>query len=501
MEKKLNSKYYVPLILLIVSFLILMLCSKNSFLYVFNDWVDGNAFFTMGKGMFNGKVPYKDLFEQKGPLLYFIYGIGYLLSNDTFTGVFILEVISLTVFSYFVYLTANRFIKSIYACFTSIITSSIIAGSTAFVQGGSAEEFCLPFLAISIYTLFELKYDYKLDQKYLYINGFIAGCVALIKFNLLGFWFVWMAMYFFKLVYSKTIKGAFISCIRFLVGMIIPVLISLIYFGMNNAIKDFFNVYIVFNVTAYSTDLSLKQRVINMFLAFFQQFTTNRTVALLLLISFLYLVKHKEHGDRWYNITLLLSFVLLLVGVYSGGLPYLYYFLCFECYIIFAFIYIFCVLDRYMNYHKFNIFLSCSVLFVSGYFLLKSPNLDSIKLSKDTYAQFVFKDIIQHSKSRTLLNYDNLDGGFYTTCDIVPNVRYFMRQNVGYDRYPYILDGQNNAIKNKEIEFVIIREYNANRGYRQFIPFLNLNYEEIMHKNQKYEGMDFTYYLYRVKRG
>ena len=58
--------------------------------------VDGNAFFTMGKGMFNGKVPYKDLFEQKGPLLYLIYGIGYLISHDTLLGVLFIR-------SYFIY--------------------------------------------------------------------------------------------------------------------------------------------------------------------------------------------------------------------------------------------------------------------------------------------------------------------------------------------------------------------------------------------------------------
>ena len=51
--------------------------------------------------MFNGKVPYKDLFEQKGPLLYLIYGIGYLISHDTFLGVYLLEVISYTILAIF----------------------------------------------------------------------------------------------------------------------------------------------------------------------------------------------------------------------------------------------------------------------------------------------------------------------------------------------------------------------------------------------------------------
>ena len=68
---KLITFFKKPKVLLILfcfclSFVILSLTSKCSFLYPFNDWVDANAFFTVGKSMMRGIVPYKDLFEQKG---------------------------------------------------------------------------------------------------------------------------------------------------------------------------------------------------------------------------------------------------------------------------------------------------------------------------------------------------------------------------------------------------------------------------------------------------
>ena len=69
-----------------LSFLFLWIGTKSSPAYPMNDWVDANAFFTMGKGLMNGLVPYRDLFEQKGPILYFVYGIGYLLSHKSFLG-------------------------------------------------------------------------------------------------------------------------------------------------------------------------------------------------------------------------------------------------------------------------------------------------------------------------------------------------------------------------------------------------------------------------------
>lgn len=49
----------------------LAVCSKSSFLYPLNDWVDVNCFFTVGRGMLHGLVPYRDLYEQKGT--YYLY--------------------------------------------------------------------------------------------------------------------------------------------------------------------------------------------------------------------------------------------------------------------------------------------------------------------------------------------------------------------------------------------------------------------------------------------
>ena len=61
--------------LMALSAVVLALCSKSSPLYAFNDWMDANIFFTMGKSMFRGKVLYRDVFDHKGPVLYFLYGL------------------------------------------------------------------------------------------------------------------------------------------------------------------------------------------------------------------------------------------------------------------------------------------------------------------------------------------------------------------------------------------------------------------------------------------
>ena len=84
-----------------LSLLFIGLASKSSPLYPMNDWVDVNCFFTVGRGILDGLVPYRDLYEQKGPVLYFVYALISLFSRDSYWGVFLLEVVTFGLFLYF----------------------------------------------------------------------------------------------------------------------------------------------------------------------------------------------------------------------------------------------------------------------------------------------------------------------------------------------------------------------------------------------------------------
>ena len=75
---------------------VLLIASTGSPLYATNFWTDTNIYFTIGRGMRQGLMPYTDLFDHKGPLLYVLYALGALVSDTSFFGVFLLEVASLT---------------------------------------------------------------------------------------------------------------------------------------------------------------------------------------------------------------------------------------------------------------------------------------------------------------------------------------------------------------------------------------------------------------------
>ena len=56
--------------IIISCILILLFTTKYSILYPFNDWQDANSFETVARSVLSGKILYKDIVEQKGPILY-----------------------------------------------------------------------------------------------------------------------------------------------------------------------------------------------------------------------------------------------------------------------------------------------------------------------------------------------------------------------------------------------------------------------------------------------
>ena len=100
---------FLLLFTFLISALFLLVCTKSSPLYPMNDWVDVNCFFTVGRGILDGLVPYRDLYEQKGPVLYFVYALISLFSRDSYWGVFLLEVVT---FGLFLYFSGKRFFSS-----------------------------------------------------------------------------------------------------------------------------------------------------------------------------------------------------------------------------------------------------------------------------------------------------------------------------------------------------------------------------------------------------
>ena len=149
--KSFIKKHKDLLLITLIAFVMMLFCSASSPFYFANNWVDVNAYLTMGRGLFHGKVLYLELFDHKGPLLYFIYGISSLISPHNYFGLYLLESVFFTIALYYAFKLANLFLDRSKSYLTLFMLLPFVFIYKLFVLGGSAEEFIIPIMFISIF--------------------------------------------------------------------------------------------------------------------------------------------------------------------------------------------------------------------------------------------------------------------------------------------------------------------------------------------------------------
>ena len=489
--------------LFLTSFLVLLFTTKFSFLYPFNDWQDANSFLTVARSILEGNVLYKDIIEQKGPILYLIYIIGYLTSTKYISGIFILEVISLTIFLNYVDKIIHLFKDYKYSYLILPIFAIIITTSNAFVHGGSAEEFSLPFLAVGLYYfIYNLKVK-NLDYKQLIINGIICAVVSMIKFNLIGLWFGFMAFIFFDLIIKKKYKKAFLSCFLFLSAMIITIFIILIYFIYNNAISDFIYSYFTINVGSYTGSSSnIITRLIECIKIGGQNIFYSKIY--LILLPFLIYAIYKLFTTKKEKIAIISIIVTTFLGIYIGLRAFKYYAIPMTMFYLILFVFIIYkyhkLLDRLITNKYRYILLAIYIVIIALSSYMFANYKDYILTKKQDYEQYKIADIIKkdQDENTTILNYGALDYGFYNILNIIPNCKYFHRMNIDYERLPDNYEMQNSYIKNKLVDYVIIG-FKEDEDDISNIEGLDTNYNLIYEGYQKYEKYNIHFYLFKLK--
>jgi hypothetical protein len=496
-----HEKGIMALYSLLLSFVFLLICTESSPFYPFNDWVDSNAFFTMGKGMMHGKVLYRDLFEQKGPYLYFVHGLAYILSHKSFLGVYIFEVISFATFLFVCYKVMSLFLHSLYSFISLPLLAAIILNLKSFSHGDSAEEFSLPFLAVSLYAfLHYFKHDYPNPIRYktLLFNGLIAGIVLWIKYSLLGFWIGWALTMGVCMLVNKQYVRALWGGVLFLCGMLIATLPWIIYFGLHHAIHDWINTYIIFNAKYYSVHYTLLGRLKLTVLTVLYNLSLYPLFAAIACIGFLFFLLKRYLLSYIGRAGLVLSIILLSLGVYGGGRGYVYYFLILSPFILFGLIVILDGLSLKMKNKYTIMLLAAAVLLVSVVITAAfNHNTYMLKIKKKDLFQYRFASIIDQTKHATVLNYDCLDLGIYTVTGITPNVKYFEKQNVDNAKYPLNIDAQNRYVRDKLVDYVVIRKSMV--YLNQHVPSFHRNYKLVSKQSQFYEGKTSEYWLYKRK--
>lgn len=354
MKKKI-SNILIIISLLIIAFLICMKSPNDIFSRGSASLTDSSVFQYIGTSMAKGYVPYLELFDHKGLLLYFINYIG--VSISTSAGIWIIELVFMFISLLYAYKLARKF--------TSKPISLLIVG-IAFSQlyyyfegGNLTEEYALPFLLISLNIFFDffleprkylnnqqkekttgLKLDFKLFNIPVSICGICCACVLFLRANMISVWIVFILMVLiYCIVHKKYIEIAKFA-ISFLIGILIVSIPMIIYLAKNGALESFINAYILFNMK-YSSH-NTKAQKLTAFINFFN--TTITILAFIIIIMKIYnQIKKKE---QWYfNLGYLIYMIITLVLISMPGNIYGHY----GMVMIPALIYPYCIMYQFLE--------------------------------------------------------------------------------------------------------------------------------------------------------
>ena len=469
------------------------LASKCSPFYAFNDWVDPHTMFTVGKSILHGMLPYRDVYEQKGPLLLLLHSAGALISFDSLTGMWILEIVSCFFFLLFSFKIMRMRLGSTALPLVPIL-ALIVYTAVSFDQGDSAEEFCLPLITYAVWVAYHrMKQNALPKQREWILIGITSGCMLWMKYSMLGFYLGWiLALYFFargKDQRQEILKG--IGWIA--AGVMIPSVLIVIWFALAGGLKDLFTVYFLQNIFLYPKTADLYGHFAvfqNLFSGFLNMVVFNPLSVVSLIIGLIWCSREE---NKQLSRLVSWTFIAMYLLIYFSGRFYSYYPQIFGAFVPFGLIAAVDVYERNIRIPvllRYDIAMNTALSLaacVLGMFLL-AGNMRSLAFGKEDYPQFRAKAAIEASgiEHPTLMNYGFLDMGVDTIAGILPNQRFFCGFNLPLKD---IEEEQDACLANGCVDFVFI--------FMRTIDSPNYELVEKFPANYDFAGIRPTYNLYR----
>jgi len=451
---------------LVVSGIFLLLLSKCSPLYLFNDWVDVHCFFTVGKSMLDGLIPYRDIYEQKGPILYFLFAAAAAISRTSFLGVYLLETLSFSLFLFFsgkcvqLYLGDSRAVYGILLIFAPLVMIS-----TAFLYGGGAEELCLWMLTLSLYLFDRAIHEKRmLRVREAFGIGLCAGVALHIKFTLLGFY---LGLAIFVLIWYLGFekKGAELPAIigAFLGGIAAISLPVFLYFMIHGAVDDFITVYFYNNLFLYQGDIGkYPNRLVFFIVCLWASLHKNLEFMIPAVVGALWLMLTPKDNKKMFFVVLL-STCFLCLSTFGGGRIFEYYPMPFAVFGIYGLIAIALGIQKITAGKAIRVpagkwafpasIAICAAILLPVSYLL-SDNTYMLSFEPEDVPQIRFAEYINRREDPTLLTYGTLDVGMYYTADVTPTCKYFCELNIPL---PEMYETQNRYVEEGITDFVLSR--------------------------------------------
>ena len=268
--------------------------------------VDSSVYVTIAQNITRGFLPYSDLPDNKGPLLYLINAAGWKIGG--FTGIWFMELVFMFASVFFAYKTALFFGSRLIA-FLGVLFSLVVLYAFFTVNAG-VEGYSMPFFMFSMYIF--AKYFFASENKTRFFELIFLGasftCAIMIRINAFSLWAGFCAVIFIELLVKKRYALLGKYALGFCLGIIAAGTPIFLYLFLNGILDDFVKHVIIGSVSRGFADTSLKAVATNFYSII------NRTLSIIpLAVGFFWIITKFKRNMFSYSIGYFISYFLLIL--------------------------------------------------------------------------------------------------------------------------------------------------------------------------------------------
>lgn len=302
---------------------------------------DNSLFICIGSGWTEGYLPYRDMFDHKGPLQFAIYALGELIWSGK-TGPFLLLSLFLSVTFYVIYKTARLYVTAA----SSLLVTLLYIASTAGIMGGYSEDFSLPFIVYPVYLMLrhlrQQKAAHSLPWHIWIITGICFAVMSLLRVNNAALVCGFVLSFGLLMLHEKRYLSVLQAAALFIVGSILVITPVAILLAGQGILTDTIYASYVYNFKYAAQGIQQKG------LAEIARFTLDSLCVWCVLIAGYHLRKKLQKISGAEYFCLALASILAILSILPGNGYFHYFTLASPC-VALALIMLAMLVEHYAN--------------------------------------------------------------------------------------------------------------------------------------------------------
>ncbi len=205
---------------------------------------DSGVFLYIGWRMLQGEIPYRQLWDHKPPMIFFIDALGLFIGGGSIWGVWLLELILLFFAALLGFTLIKRFLGSLPALFSlSLWLMSLVF----IINGGNlTTEYTLVLQFASLWLAVEAE-----EKGYFFWRGYLIGVLTALAFftkqNVIGIGLAIVIYIIISRLLTRQFKRLLRALVVILLGSLTVTVVLLLFFVLTGALEDFWDAAFAYN--------------------------------------------------------------------------------------------------------------------------------------------------------------------------------------------------------------------------------------------------------------